>query len=186
MTENERFRELRKYLDFTQPRLAEVLGVKHPTISQIETGKRRLTLRIKKFLETKFSVNLKWLETGNGEMFVDESKTNTTIDRVMRVVDWLGISIGEFCDNIGYNGPEYLVELFTKGKKPPKEVLQKTVETYTQINANWLFYNEGTMFIDKENSESAKLYKELYQLTKEKNEWLEKEIKRLKERLGED
>jgi hypothetical protein len=160
--------------------------MKHPTVSNIENKKRPVSKRIKKFLETKFSVNIKWLETGYGEMFLQESKTYKVIDRIGKIIEWTGLSVGKFSDKIGYDNAEYLAELITKGKEPEGEIIDKILETYSQINADWLRYNQGTMFFskkDEDSGESLKLYKELYEMSKKRIEDLEEENRRLHELL---
>ena len=64
--------KIRKYLGFTQKQLADILGVGQNTISLIENGVIVLTERNRQRLVEKLHVNLKWLTTGEGDMFCDE------------------------------------------------------------------------------------------------------------------
>ena len=67
-----RVREVRqsKGYELTLAEFGERLGVKGQTISTIELGTGRLTETMKRLICLEFGVNRRWLETGEGEMFV--------------------------------------------------------------------------------------------------------------------
>ncbi len=66
---NQRFREVRKELGFTQEQLAQRLGVGKAALSMIETGKAGLSSRNLNILVQEFNVSQDWMETGEGNMF---------------------------------------------------------------------------------------------------------------------
>lgn len=73
---NERFRELRIALGYSQQKMGEVLGLSKSGVSEIESGRRNVTeqhiIMMKNCVE--FHVNETWLREGTGEMFLDVSR----------------------------------------------------------------------------------------------------------------
>lgn len=71
-----RFEKLLKTLNHNGKTLAEALEVSQPLISQIISGKRGITKFLVEKLTARYSnVNLNWLYTGNGSMFLNDQKT---------------------------------------------------------------------------------------------------------------
>ncbi len=66
---NQRFKEVRKELGFTQEQLAQRLGVGKAALSMIETGKAGLSSRNLNILVQEFNVSQEWMESGEGNMF---------------------------------------------------------------------------------------------------------------------
>lgn len=64
-----RVKEVRKYLGLTGEKFGEAIGLKRNSLSQIETGKNKVTEQTIKTICHVFNVNEKWLRTGEGEMF---------------------------------------------------------------------------------------------------------------------
>lgn len=69
MTENERVKQLRKFLDLTLEKFGDRLGVTKVAISNIENGKRAVTEQMSKAICREFNVNDDWLRNGVGDMF---------------------------------------------------------------------------------------------------------------------
>jgi transcriptional regulator with XRE-family HTH domain len=61
---------LRKTLKVTQKEFAMVLAVSQSQIASMETGEREVSSRTVKQLCDSFDVNIQWLRTGEGDMFV--------------------------------------------------------------------------------------------------------------------
>lgn len=76
MTENQRLKIVRKFLNKTQVDFAASIGLTQAGYSDIERGKNNVSGKIKILLKREHNVNLDWLESGNGEMFapIDESQ----------------------------------------------------------------------------------------------------------------
>ena len=70
---NERLSELRKKLGMTMEAFGERIGMSKQSISNIESGRREMTDRMKIVICREFGVSEDWLESGSGEMF----KTDT-------------------------------------------------------------------------------------------------------------
>lgn len=71
-TANERIKELRKALGLKQHELANALGLSTVMLNYIENGKRSLTERNAKYICDKYNVNVQWLLTGEGDMFIQK------------------------------------------------------------------------------------------------------------------
>jgi transcriptional regulator with XRE-family HTH domain len=72
---NQRIRLLRKALNLTQKKFAMILAVSQSQIASMETGEREVKGRIVKQLYDSFGVNIRWLRTGEGSMFIQEKET---------------------------------------------------------------------------------------------------------------
>ena len=71
MSIHQRFKEVRKKLNFTQTEFGEQLGKKLRVIQYYEANDPSITLDIILLLQEKFNVNTDWLINGNGSMFID-------------------------------------------------------------------------------------------------------------------
>ncbi len=69
MTENQRLKIIRKFLEVTQINFGSSLGLTQAGYSDIERGKNRVSGKIKIPLKREHHINLTWLETGEGEIF---------------------------------------------------------------------------------------------------------------------
>ena len=74
MTENERVREVRQALGLTMRQFGEKLGLGSSTISDIENGRRNLTLQNTLSICREFDVSEDWLRTGEGTMFLERTE----------------------------------------------------------------------------------------------------------------
>lgn len=71
MSENERLREVQKFLGFSsQAEFAKIFGMQQGSISDVYRAKNGVGVSsaIKRVLEKDYSINIEWLETGEGEM----------------------------------------------------------------------------------------------------------------------
>lgn len=65
-----RFYQFRKEIGKTQTQLSEELGVYQSTIASFEMGKTFPSLKYLNHFHRKYNLNINWLVTGNGDMFV--------------------------------------------------------------------------------------------------------------------
>lgn len=95
-----RFEKLLKTLNHNGKTLAEALEVSQPLISQVISGKRGITKFLVEKLTNRYSnVNLNWLYTGNGSMFLEPERpldmvgehTNMYISQKLTIEDLPGI-----------------------------------------------------------------------------------------------
>ena len=73
---NERLKKLRKELDMTQQEFADKLGTARNNIAGYETGKRNTSNAVISLICREFNINEKWLRTGEGEMFIELSRSD--------------------------------------------------------------------------------------------------------------
>ena len=66
----ERLKKARESLNISQIRLAEQVGVSQGTISKWERGLCEIPYSVMEYLAKAYNVNLHWLLTGEGEMFI--------------------------------------------------------------------------------------------------------------------
>ncbi|OHD54494.1 MAG: hypothetical protein A2Y33_04830 [Spirochaetes bacterium GWF1_51_8] len=71
MNVKERFRKIRKKLGLKQADLGQILKLSQDAISAIETGRNKPTLEVLTVLYNNYEVNIEWLLTGNGKMFMN-------------------------------------------------------------------------------------------------------------------
>lgn len=89
MSIHQRFKEVRKKLNFTQTEFGEQLGKKLRVIQYYEANDSSITLDIILLLQEKFNVNIDWLINGNGNMFVEEKKENNKYQWLIDTLDKL-------------------------------------------------------------------------------------------------
>lgn len=70
---NDRIKELRKAMNLSQEKFGELLGITKSGVSDIESGRRKVTDQHVIMLVNN-GVNEEWLRTGNGDMFVSGIK----------------------------------------------------------------------------------------------------------------
>lgn len=70
----DRIKKIRKELDLTQQKFADVLGVKRNTVGQWECGVNPLTDQTIFSICREFNINENWLRTGEGDMFIKPSR----------------------------------------------------------------------------------------------------------------
>ena len=73
---NERIKELRKALGFTQQEFAEKIGIKRNTVAQYEMGRNQPIDTVIALICREFNVNEDWLRYGEGEMFRQQSRND--------------------------------------------------------------------------------------------------------------
>ena len=64
LTENERIREIRKYLNLTLEKFGERVGVTRASMSNVENGNRNVTEQMRKAVCREFNINENWLRNG--------------------------------------------------------------------------------------------------------------------------
>ena len=74
MTENQRLKIIRKFLNRTQVDFAASIGLTQAGYSDIERGKNNVSGKVKILLRREHHVNLDWLASGEGEMFLSLSE----------------------------------------------------------------------------------------------------------------
>lgn len=121
---NERIKNLRKTLGFTQQEFAERIGVKRNTIAQYEIGRNEPIDSVVNLICKEYNVNEDWLRNGTGEMFIqlDEDEQISSFFH-----DLLQEEKGSFkrqfvtalshLDDNGWNLLNQFMDYFTQNKK---------------------------------------------------------------------
>jgi DNA-binding XRE family transcriptional regulator len=78
-TAGKRLKQVRNQLNMTQAEFAEPLGERWDSIRDIEIGKKKLSADTAVLIEKVHNINLRWLLTGQGEMFL--AKKDETASR---------------------------------------------------------------------------------------------------------
>lgn len=91
-TANERMKYLRKeLLGMTTIEFGKVLGISNSGVSDIESGRRKVTDQHLRILETQdikgMHVNTDWLRTGEGEPFVEKTRSEQIREYFSRLDD---------------------------------------------------------------------------------------------------
>lgn len=112
MTENQRLKNVRKFLNKTQVEFASSIGLTQAGYSDIERGKNNVSGKVKILLRIEHNINVAWIESGEGEMFlpIDEiqSQSNHTvianlkleIDRLQKEINHLSTEKMQYLETI--------------------------------------------------------------------------------------
>lgn len=76
MTEGDRVKLIRKTKDLTMEKFGKRIGMGSSSISDIENGRRFLTNQTFLSICREFDVSEHWLRTGEGEMFIQKSRSD--------------------------------------------------------------------------------------------------------------
>lgn len=84
---NERIKELRKTLGFTQQEFADRIGVKRNTVATYEMGRSMPSDSAISLICREFSVSEDWLRNGNGDMFKPRSRNKELFEYFNQIVE---------------------------------------------------------------------------------------------------
>lgn len=71
---NERIKELRKALNLTQQEFADKIHISRGALAVYEIGRNEPIDAVIALICREFDVNVQWLRTGEGEMFIQKSR----------------------------------------------------------------------------------------------------------------
>lgn len=71
---NQRLKKLRKSLDLTQQKFADRIGIARGNVGAYEVGKNAPSDAVISLICREFNVNENWLRTGEGEMFIKQTR----------------------------------------------------------------------------------------------------------------
>ena len=84
---NERIKELRKTLGFTQQEFADRIGVKRNTVATYEMGRSMPSDSAISLICREFSISEDWLRNGNGDMFKPRSRNKELFEYFNQIVE---------------------------------------------------------------------------------------------------
>jgi len=79
----ERVRAARKQLKLSQEKFAEPIGIKGNSLSEIESGKKAMSLAVKKLMISHYSLSEDWVDFGIGDTFKNNAiaENQTTYEK---------------------------------------------------------------------------------------------------------
>lgn len=76
---NERLLTIRKTMGYTQLNFSKILGISRNNYTHIESGRSKISNELLQNLTKNLSVNINWLLTGEGEMFLSKDQEHKPI-----------------------------------------------------------------------------------------------------------
>lgn len=70
-------------------------------------------------------------------------------ERLQEVIDWAGLSIHAFAMKIGMTRSENICRIIRNKENLTTKLCMRILETFPQIERNWLVYGEGNMVVEK-------------------------------------
>ncbi|OPA72794.1 transcriptional regulator [Paenibacillus selenitireducens] len=83
----ERIKTLREHLGLSQREFGEKLGVSRDVISNLEYNRVQPKELLLKHICELYSVHDKWLQTGEGDMFVEGKRQNKKLDEAITIFE---------------------------------------------------------------------------------------------------
>ena len=83
----DRIKKIRKELDLTQQEFADRLNVGRNNIAGYETGKRSPSDAVISLICREFNINADWLRTGQGDMFMKQSRNEQMAKLTKRLLN---------------------------------------------------------------------------------------------------
>ena len=139
---NVRFKELRKACKKNQSNFGKVLGISASGITDIEAGRRRVTEKHLIMLSNwdEYNINIDWLQTGQGEMFLPtETDTLETLRKEYNLTEQQFNFVSNFLrmpeseKDMVFN---FLSSIFNNNSIPNpsmEEIIHKNLNNYLQI-----------------------------------------------------
>ena len=88
MIVGKRMKAVRKALNFSTKELAELFGMSQGNLSKIERGEQRVSVEILAHLHKQWNIDLTWLISGEGEMFIN-APGGQSIEQIHQWIDSL-------------------------------------------------------------------------------------------------
>jgi len=80
-------------------------------------------------------------------------------NRIEKILQYEGLSIGQFAQEIGIKNST-LSHILNERNKPSLDVIKKILARYTNINSEWLIFGQGSMFKKEGHSQEPKLFED--------------------------
>jgi transcriptional regulator with XRE-family HTH domain len=110
---NVRLKAIRKALKMSQISFAKRIGITQGTLSGIEGGRTGVTNKVASELQDEFKVNLAWLYTGQGEMFIGNTNIlqgaiqGNDTGGITRLFEKQKIIAEKYFKNLSVENPEF-------------------------------------------------------------------------------
>ena len=155
MTIGERIKKVRRSNDMTQQEFADRIGSKRNTVATYEMGRSTPSAAVLSLISREFNVSEEWLRTGEGEMFIQQSKADEIKSAVNNL---LSSETSEF--------KQRLVKVLVSLKEELWVFLEEKLEEI--LGARTLLQEQETLTIEQEaRAEAERYYQELLQEKKQ-------------------
>lgn len=124
---NERIKEIRKFHKLTQTDFANKLGLSQNFITQLETGSKKPSDRTVSDICRVFSINEKWLRSGEGEMKLELTKNQ-------EIAQFLNDVMAEDDEDFRKNFIEVLASLNENEWKAFASITRRIVDDFIKNN----------------------------------------------------
>jgi len=94
MNPNDRLKQIRLFIKYTQKEMAEKIGIPFRTLQNYEANKREISSKAISLMYTHLSINPIWILTGEGEMFYNTTSCGSKTDINHNVV------VDSFCEGV--------------------------------------------------------------------------------------
>jgi transcriptional regulator with XRE-family HTH domain len=139
-----RIKELYKALQLTQYQFADIVGVSHSAISQIQSGKNKPSKRLLIAIYAKFPrINPAWLESGKGEMFIKDEFPEVVREKAPRYgipencpADPVCQQICIYCMGLPPDDRKTtlsLLEILTSGRESTKSAIRQNISEFHEL-----------------------------------------------------
>jgi transcriptional regulator with XRE-family HTH domain len=89
LSPNERIKLIREEKNLNQSEFGELFNYKQTKIKDIETGKQKVSIDFAEEIEKKFSINLRWILTGNGDKILKECNDIQYKNELIKMIEEL-------------------------------------------------------------------------------------------------
>lgn len=153
MLEN-RLKELRKKLQFSQEDMAQKMDVSYRAYSSYERGERKIPIELLSFLAEKYNANLNYLISNIGEMFIYNCENTHAVIKnnkpILNFQDWGNrlnkilaeneLTLHDFSKKTGIK--EHRLEDFVLNSAEPTMSEINLIKSNIDISIDELFYGE--------------------------------------------
>lgn len=146
-----RIRQIMEYYNLSISETARRIDIAQSNLSAILSGKRPVgSNMINRFIIT-FEVSKRWLETGDGEMFIKNDK-ECIANRIKLVLDNCKIiNNRDFAEKVDVFQKE-IDECISDKMEPSCSLLYNIVSSFPDISTNWLITGNGSMLKSEEST----------------------------------
>lgn len=86
MNTADKVKAVRKSLNYSQQTFSEMLGVSRSALASVENGDNQLSTSMKSLICKTFNVSPEWLDTGEGDMFVEVDPDDSLMEWAAEVL----------------------------------------------------------------------------------------------------
>jgi len=128
MTFGNRIKEFRKKLNLSQQELAKHLNMQPQALARYEKDKVKPSIELAKKLTDLFNINLNWLLTGKGEMFLNQPKIAGIVNSVIGQVGENEGTINQQNITIGNKNTTTIQNQSNEDK-----IIQELIQSFNQL-----------------------------------------------------